>query len=317
MEEYKINSIEDAMQLPLVSICSITYNHAPYIRQCLDGFLMQKTKFKYEIIIHDDASTDGTAEIIKEYAEKYPDLITPIFQTENQYSKGLRGFYARFVYPRAKGKYIALCDGDDYWTDPLKLQKQVDFLEVNPEYVMCSHRFKQYLQERSVYEDDWYGDIFDGISYSLETLIHGGWYHTPLSVMFQSEKLNLEEYKKYTNAKDATLFFHLLKKGKGYMLPDKMAVYRVHLGGVWSGVSREEQLSADFKNRIGLYEVEQSYEAAYFLRGIYRKALSRKWMFQEWQLMIQSLKIISNHFGFFSTLSFFLSKLLLNRSLKD
>lgn len=127
-------SRNDATQLPLVSICSITYNHEPYIRQCLDGFLMQKTNFKYEIIIHDDASTDGTAEVIKEYAEKYPNLIIPIFQTENQYSKGLRGFYARFIYPIAKGKYIAICEGDDYWTDPYKLQKQVDFLEANLEY---------------------------------------------------------------------------------------------------------------------------------------------------------------------------------------
>ena len=113
-------SEDNDAQLPLVSICSITYNHAPYIRQCLDGFLMQKTNFKYEIIIHDDASTDGTAEIIKEYAERYPDLITPVFQTENQYSKGLRGFFAKFVFPHAKGKYIALCEGDDYWIDPYK-----------------------------------------------------------------------------------------------------------------------------------------------------------------------------------------------------
>ena len=117
------------MEAPLVSIGCITYNHAPYIRQCLEGFLMQKTTFPFEIIINDDCSTDGTTEIVKEYADKYPDLIIPIFHEENQYQKGVRGIYAKFVYPKVRGKYIALCEGDDYWIDPLKLQKQVDFLE--------------------------------------------------------------------------------------------------------------------------------------------------------------------------------------------
>ena len=87
---------------------------------------MQKTTFPIEIIIHDDASTDGTAKIVKEYADKYPDLIVPILQTENQYSQGIKPSQ-NFVFPRARGKYIAFCEGDDYWTDPYKLQKQVDF----------------------------------------------------------------------------------------------------------------------------------------------------------------------------------------------
>src|SRR5690606_11316563 len=128
--------------LPLVSISCITYNHAPYIRECLDGFMMQKCDFDFEVLIHDDASTDGTQEIIKEYQEKYPEIIKPIFQTENQYSKGIRGMNIQFNFPRAQGKYIALCEGDDYWTDPLKLQKQLDFLEANPEYVLSCHNYK-------------------------------------------------------------------------------------------------------------------------------------------------------------------------------
>ena len=119
---------------PLVSICCITYNHAPYIRQCLDGFLMQKVTFPIEIIINDDCSTDGTTDIIREYEAKYPDKIKPIYHVENEYSKGVRGMFATYCFPKAKGKYIAMCEGDDYWTDPLKLQKQVDFMEVSPEY---------------------------------------------------------------------------------------------------------------------------------------------------------------------------------------
>ena len=110
--------------LPLVSISCITYNHAPFIRQCLDGFLIQKTNFAFEIVIHDDASSDGSKEIIEEYVNRHPDIIFPMFQVENQYSKGMRGMTFRFNFPRCRGKYIALCDGDDYWTDETKLQKQ-------------------------------------------------------------------------------------------------------------------------------------------------------------------------------------------------
>lgn len=117
---------------PLVSICCITYNHASYIRQCLDGFLMQKTSFPFEIIINDDCSVDGTTEIIREYADKYPNLIRPVYHDENQYQKGIRGMFQKFIFPIAKGKYIAMCEGDDYWIDSMKLQNQVEFLNNNP-----------------------------------------------------------------------------------------------------------------------------------------------------------------------------------------
>ena len=120
----------------LVSISCITYNHANYIRDTIEGFLIQKINFPIEILIHDDASTDGTEEIIREYEEKYPEIIKPIYGTENQYVKGKRGSRT-FNIPRAHGRYIALCEGDDYWTDPLKLQKQIDFLENNHDFSMC------------------------------------------------------------------------------------------------------------------------------------------------------------------------------------
>lgn len=160
--------------LPLVSICSITYNHEPFIRECLEGFLMQKTTFPVEIIIHDDASTDKTAEIIKEYELKYPNLFKPIYQVENQFSKKQGSIYARFVYPKAKGKYIAICEGDDYWIDPLKLQKQVDFLEANPEYGMCHTNFslvegKRFSKVIKKDDDNYLTDILEG-NYQIGTL---------------------------------------------------------------------------------------------------------------------------------------------------
>lgn len=116
----------------MVTIRCVAYNHEPYIRECLEGFVMQKTNFRFEAIVHDDASTDGTANIIREYAEKYPDIIKPIFETENQYSKR-DGSLRRIMNSHMKGKYIAMCEGDDYWIDPYKLQKQVDYLEKHAE----------------------------------------------------------------------------------------------------------------------------------------------------------------------------------------
>lgn len=124
----------------LVSIKCAVYNHEPYLRQCLESFVIQKTDFRFEAIVHDDASTDGSAEIIREYAKKYPDIIKPIYETENQYSKR-DGSLSRIMYAACKGKYIAFCEGDDYWTDPLKLQKQVDWLEKHDEYVMSHSNY--------------------------------------------------------------------------------------------------------------------------------------------------------------------------------
>ena len=122
----------------MVSICCLVYNHEKYLRKCLDGFVNQKCNFKYEVLIHDDASTDSSPAIIREYEEKYPDIIKPIFQTENQYSKGVKISFI-YQYPRAKGKYIALCEGDDYWTDPNKLQKQYEVMEQFSDCGICVH----------------------------------------------------------------------------------------------------------------------------------------------------------------------------------
>ncbi|WP_289640828.1 glycosyltransferase [uncultured Muribaculum sp.] len=142
---------------PLVTICCITYNHAAYIRECLNGFLMQETNFKFEVVIHDDASTDETQSIIKEYCEKYPNVFSPIFQHVNQYSRGIKSIIQTFCVPKFRGKYIAMCEGDDYWIDPYKLQKQVDFLESHPDYGMCYTKVKRYNQQNKKYIDVWGG----------------------------------------------------------------------------------------------------------------------------------------------------------------
>lgn len=121
-----------------VSVICMVYNHEKFIRKCLDGFIMQKTNFKYEVLINDDASIDNSAYIIKEYENKYPDLIKPIYQEENQFSKN-KSIAKDILVPLAKGKYIAFCEGDDYWIDENKLQRQYDIMESNSEYSLCVH----------------------------------------------------------------------------------------------------------------------------------------------------------------------------------
>lgn len=122
-----------------ISVDVITYNHKKYIRRCLESILSQRTDFDFEILVHDDASTDGTREIIEEYAKKYPDIIKPFFETENQYSRGVRRIGYTYNITRAKGKYIASCEGDDFWNDTNKLQYQFDFLEKHHDYSAHFH----------------------------------------------------------------------------------------------------------------------------------------------------------------------------------
>lgn len=154
---------------PLVAINCITYNQAQYIREALEGFIIQRTDYHFVAIIHDDASTDGTQQVIEQYANKYPEIILPIYETENQYSKG--GFSRVFKIMNsaneiAEVKYIAICEGDDYWTDPYKLQKQIEFLESHPDYGMCYTKVKSFCQETNSFKDCW-GGPYDNLSLLL------------------------------------------------------------------------------------------------------------------------------------------------------
>lgn len=142
-------------KLPLVSIICATYNHEAYIKDALEGFVMQKTSFPFEIIVHDDASTDNTASIIREYEARYPDLFITIYQTENQYSKR-NGDLSRIIFSAVRGKYIAYCEGDDYWTDPFKLQKQVDIVEKDPNCVLVYTDFSTIDENGNEIYDDFY-----------------------------------------------------------------------------------------------------------------------------------------------------------------
>ncbi len=218
---------------PLVSVCCITYNHKEYIEKSIKSFLMQNTTFPFEIIIHDDASTDRTAEIVRENEKKHPNLITAIYQTENQYSKGKK-ISPTYVWPRAKGKYIALCEGDDYWTDEYKLQKQVDFLESNPDFVLCCHNTKLVYNNNqnkiSCIRPDWSSQTNDVLT--IEDQIRDVYsYHTS-SVIYRNRLLEIPDFFIQIESGDIALFTMLAQFGKIKYLDEVMSVYRKHGKGI-------------------------------------------------------------------------------------
>lgn len=285
---------------PFVSIVCNTYNHVNFIRQCLDGFIMQQTSFPFEILVHDDASTDGTADIVREYERNYPDIIKPIYQKENQYSKGVK-VSLTYQYSRAKGKYIALCEGDDYWTDPMKLQKQVDFLECHEGYVMCSHRFKQLDQQTGAIRDDWYGRLSTDVLYTLETIVSfEEWYTQPLSILFLKDALDLSLYEKYQYSRDLVLVYTILKKGGGVMFNSSMGVYRQHQGGIWTGIPYAKQILSDLKACISIYNVDKSVYAAKMLynRLNYCGRLGGRFIFSNFLVLLNIYRIIYLKCGF-------------------
>lgn len=221
----------------LVSICCITYNHEKYIRDALDGFLMQKTNFKYEIIIHDDASTDKTQDIIKEYEQKYPDIIKPIYQKENQYKKGKKT--SSIAFEKAVGKYIALCEGDDYWINESKLQMQVDYMEKHPNCTFCFHNAKEFFMEENrmtIYIDKNapYGKYIrkDGIYSPDQVMLIGYNGRIPTaSFVFRTECIrNLPDWYYTSICGDMPLKLIITSYGYAHYIDKEMSVYRRQTG---------------------------------------------------------------------------------------
>jgi len=191
-EEIMKNWNVDNTDEPLVSIRCITYNHEPYIAQALDGFLMQKTTFSFEVIVHDDASTDKTADIIREYEKKFPKIIKPIYETENQWSKH-DGSLRRIMDSACYGKYIAYCEGDDYWIDENKLQMQVEFLEKNKDFVLCCHNANIYDENKHEFIESDNGTTKIPSVSDIYVLAKEGNYIFTQSVVIEKDKKKLVE----------------------------------------------------------------------------------------------------------------------------
>lgn len=216
-----------------VSVICNAFNHGKYIRDALNGFVMQKTDFKFEVLVHDDASKDDTADIIREFEAKYPDIIKPIYQTENQYSKNV---WITDVYQlrRSKGKYIAICEGDDYWLDPDKLQKQYDALEAHPEVDICVHASTLVNAE----DGSVTGTVEHGSEVTVipvEKVIEGGGDFVSTNSIFVRREI-LVDRRKFVDVCPLDYTYQISGSIKGGMLylPDNMSAYRVSVPGSWS-----------------------------------------------------------------------------------
>lgn len=215
-----------------VSIICSAYNHEKYIRDAIEGFLKQETNFEFEVLLHDDASTDHTADIIREYEEKYPDIIKPIYQTENQYSKHV-SIGNTYQYPRAKGKYIAICEGDDYWTDPHKLQKQYDMMENHPEVDICAHA-STLIEASSNKKVGMCSPVDETCIIPARDVIKGGGEFVMTNSLFYRSEIQKEmpEFRKLLNL-DYTIQVHGALRGGMLFIAEDMSVYRVNAQKSW------------------------------------------------------------------------------------
>lgn len=226
----------------MVSIICTVYNHEKYLRQTLEGFVTQETSFEYELLIHDDASTDNSAAIIKEYERKYPHIVKPIYQTVNQYSQGRR--ISKLLISQAQGKYIAFCEGDDYWTDSKKLDKQITILEAHPEYSGSTHNQTVVMEDGTPWGDRYQmlyradTDEVRGTEYLVAECKFG---HTASTIMRKDILVGMDaevadEFYQLKAHGDLSWNALMAAHGKVYHIAEDMACYRyVPKGGTsWS-----------------------------------------------------------------------------------
>lgn len=270
---------------PTVSICCATFNHARYVKDALHGFLSQDTSFPFEIIVRDDASTDGTAEIVREYVSRYPRIVRAVFETENQLSRGVRPSHV--WADLAQGKYVALCEGDDFWLSPHKLQRQVDLLESHPEAVMSVAGTDVYRQVEEKLE---YLETHSGNGKVLQTFddIKHQYFHTSTYVI-RAEVMK-EVVRKYFLGEpllgDTALRLILISRGPFVLLPEVVSVYRKTGSGIWTSLDGSKQLQWElaFTRKLldlltGEYKDYQGERIFYLLSvSCYRNLNSRRFV---------------------------------------
>jgi len=243
----------------LVSVCCLTYNHNDYIRHAIDGFLEQNTRFRIEIIVHDDASTDGTTEIIRQYAIEYPDLFRLVLQKKNLFSSGtsILKIYENHVFPLAKGKYIAICEGDDYWTDPLKLQKQVDFMEQNTDYAVCFHNvgFTGDRQTDFYEHINYFNHLFrERENFGFDDLVTDNFIPN-CSTLYRNSLQAFPDLFADCIFPDWPLHILYSKTGKVHYINEIMAVHYKHERGLWESESLESRYQMIYRFYIDLLRI--------------------------------------------------------------
>ena len=254
--------------IPLLTVCIITYNQEPFIRMALDGAIMQKVDFPIEILIADDYSTDGTRAILQEYADKYPHLVTLLLQESNV--GAAQNWLDLLAYP--KSKYIAYLEGDDYWTDEFKLQKQVTFLESNPEYTICYHPvYELYDKELKL---PVYNKFYENHTYEISDLAEFNFISSPSVVYRRTALKGLPDWILSAPLGDYVLHLLYAAEGKIYFMSDFMAVYRKHINGLWSLKKQHENATklkwvVDKMDEHFKYKYHDSFYSRKFLEDYY------------------------------------------------
>lgn len=261
-EEIKMLLKLDEMIKPTVSIFCMVYNHEQYIKQCIEKILMQKCLFDFEIVIGEDCSTDNSRALILELVNKYPGKFKLLFHNKNIGAQENQNL----ILKDCIGKYVALCEGDDYWIDPYKLQKQVDFLELNNEYTICHHRINLNINEKEELHK-YHINKTTPTTQTLEDITNYNFIYT-CSVVFRNIPLNLPDWSKYLPIGDYTMWLYLAKFGKIYYMPDIMAVYRIG-AGVFSS---ENSISKLQTTNIALHFYKKIFERD----SIYYKNLEKQ-----------------------------------------
>ena len=217
----------------IVSVCCVTYNHENYIADAIESFLMQRTIFPYEILIHDDASTDRTPMIIREYEKRYPGLIKGVYQKENQYSRGEK--VSHFLLERARGAYIAICEGDDYWSDPGKLQHQVEYMEAHPDCTLCVHGSAHVNKSGKTLKTKT-RPARRSRRFHTEEIIEGGGGLFPTNSFLYPARFatGRPDYYYQSPVGDYPLAIYLATQGYVYYMDRLMSAYRVNVEGSWS-----------------------------------------------------------------------------------
>ena len=226
------------LKTPKVSICCITYNHVNFLSKALDSFLMQVTSFPFEILVHDDASNDGTTELLRTYQNKFPQIIKAVIQVENKFSKA-RTIASNYLFPISKGKYIALCEGDDFWTSRHKIQKQVDFLERNSKFSLYTHAVE--VVNNTIKEKPFYPTVlWTKKENTFLDVLNNHFIPTP-SLMFRNE---ISDYPfvmdgaRILQAEDMAIELFMASKGLCYYDSEEMGVYRNHDDGITKAKNR-------------------------------------------------------------------------------
>lgn len=233
--------------VPVVSICCITYNHEDFIRECLEGFIAQETTFPIEILIHDDASTDNTVHIVREYEARYPDIVKPIYQSENQYSKGIK-INLTYNFPRVRGKYIAVCEGDDYWISKDKLELQVKALEKNADCDICFHPalMKNYNINGDEHVICRHSDAEKIISVE-DVIVGGGEFCPTASLLFRKKVIDdIPEWCHEAPVGDYYLQVIASMRGGALYLDRVLSVYRIGSDGAWSNRNNDKYKLIEF-----------------------------------------------------------------------